>query len=102
MDKIKKLSQAIRLGATFRPKATNFFFIDSRSCAQGAAFEAITGDATEVVSQADKERIQQTLKARFNVTQDLLNEVAYRNNGSKGKPEQTREQIADWLEAQGL
>jgi hypothetical protein len=35
------LSEAIRLGSMLRPKAVDFFFIDGRSCAQGAALEAV-------------------------------------------------------------
>jgi hypothetical protein len=41
MDKITKLSQAIRLGATIRGQCFGSFFKNEQSCALGAAMEAI-------------------------------------------------------------
>lgn len=42
-DKIKKLSEAIRLGATFRPQCRYALFRDGMSCVQGQAYVALTG-----------------------------------------------------------
>lgn len=41
MDKIKTLSEAIALGATFRPQCTGYMFFNGATCALGAASEAI-------------------------------------------------------------
>src|SRR6476659_8997882 len=38
-----KLSDAIRSGAAIRPKAISKFYFEGKSCAIGAAYEAITG-----------------------------------------------------------
>lgn len=40
-DKIKTLSQAIRVGATFRPQCFHSFFDKGATCALGAAMEAV-------------------------------------------------------------
>lgn len=93
-DKIKTLSQAIRLGSTFRPQGFDCFFQGGRTCAIGAAAEALYGE-DGLDSVADK---LDDIKARFQVNQDLLHQV-YNRNDAHG---QTREQIADWLQTQGL
>jgi hypothetical protein len=97
-DKITKLSQAIRLGATFRPQCRGLLFThkfgDVRSCAMGAAWEAITGTAEYV----DLVKAKRILMKRFDVTDSCIEDIQERND----QLGQTREQIADWLEAQGL
>lgn len=94
MDKISKLSQAIRLGATFRPQCTDgHYFNEGKSCAFGAAHEALTGEYNEVLHM-----IVYHVSERF-VIPDLIADQIIKRNDDGGE---TREQIADWLEAQGL
>ena len=92
-DKIKTLSQAIRLGATFRPQCTGGFFEDGKSCALGAAIEALTGVNTEPDIS-----VQGFLLDRFPAVQEVLFEIPIMND----RHGWSRESIADWLEAQGL
>ncbi len=103
MDKITKLSQAIRLGATFRPQCFGALFtyqkvhncshtlvhplITEGSCAIGAAVEA----------PMLKGQIKEGIKKRFNISEDMFNQIVIMND----KERFTREQIADWLEEQG-
>lgn len=99
-DKIKKLSEAIRLGATFRPKGVHRCLMDGKTCALGAALDAVgllerrnlTGDGG--VTQDTWE----TLWERFPVPAGVQRQITDRNDHQG----QTREEIADWLEAQGL
>lgn len=91
-DKIKTLSQAIRLGATFRPQCKLAFFKDGASCALGAALEAL-GFASEFANDG----ATVWLWRRFNIKLNDLNNVARLNDAGW-----TREAIASWLEAQGL
>lgn len=85
-----KLSEAIRIGARLRPQCKRSFFYYGKSCAIGAAIEGIG------LKDADLVRV---LRTRFAKAWDsgVLNKVYAMNNSG-----QTREQIADWLEAQGL
>lgn len=100
-DKIKKLSQAIRLGATFRPQCTNgaFEYKDGKtvgSCALGAAYEAVFGIHYKL--EPHRDITFAPLFERFpEVPNHLVPEIARRNDWMG----HTREQIADWLEAQG-
>lgn len=94
-DKIKTLSQAIRIGSTFRPQCTDLFFseADNATCAIGAAIEAIYGED----ALFDAPRHVGHLKQRFGVNQNTLHEVFRRNDLGA-----TREVIAIWLESKGL
>lgn len=97
-DKLKKLSDAIRLGATFRPQCRECYFHHdgnqvTSSCAIGAAIEALTGE-TEVSSGL----IEEVIEERFGVDTDIEHEIVTMND----KHGMTREAIADWLEAKGL
>ncbi len=103
MDKLTKLSQAIRLGATFHPQCFGTLFTYQRvhncsqllehpliieaSCAIGAASEALMING----------RIKSEFKKRFNISEILFNEIVSKNDIER----LTREQIADWLEEQG-
>lgn len=66
-DKLRTLSDAILLGSTFRPQSFKDIYKHGRTCALGAAAEAIGID----VSKFDKEdgpdnlSIQEALEARF-------------------------------------
>jgi hypothetical protein len=91
-DKLKTLSQAIRLGATFRGQCTGAYFKDDKSCALGAAYEATTGE----VNPPDG-TISPILGKRYNASSSLLHFISVWND----REGLTREQIADRLEAQG-
>lgn len=97
-DKLRTFSQAIRLGASFRPQAFGIMFdADGGSCAIGAAYEAVTGiggfeqngRATEIYKELEK---------RFPGSERIGHSIVIFNDGTKF----TREQIADWVEEQGL
>lgn len=90
-DKITKLSQAIRLGATFRPQCVYGYYERGGSCALGAAAEAIAGEKYMDCSPL------QVIKQRFNVPMAILSSIIRQNDAGR-----TREQIAEHLEAQGL
>jgi len=83
------LSQAIRLGCKLAPKQISGVYVDSNggACAMGAAFLALGIDYRCGWDQVVK---------RFGLPWLLHNDIAALND--KG---QTRESIADWLEAQG-
>lgn len=88
-----KLSAAIRIGARLSGKACGFFVDEiGNTCAQGAALLA--------VGMLDKDFIKchrnmEKLWPDANLA--IVSEIAARNNNMG----QTREEIADWLEAQG-
>lgn len=98
-DKLKKYSQAIRLGATFHPQC----FRNLKkwrmneviaTCAIGAATEAC-GIATNSTSDAISK-----LMERFPGTPREIFEFSLRMNDTM--PQITsREQIADWVASQG-
>lgn len=97
-DKIKTLSQAIRLGSTFRPQgfhAAPEQKANNVSCALLAAAEALTGELVGCSSEA-----MWTVGERFDLIGRhlLFQEIFDRND----KHRQTREEIADWLQSQGL
>ena len=93
-DKIKTLSQAIRLGATFHPQCFYSFHqydpYDSSkiegTCALGAASDAVGIEPNR-------------LRKRFpEVSGNIFYDIIRMNDTEK----KTREQIATWLEEQGL
>lgn len=97
MDKITKLSQAIRLGATFHPQCHRSFFLRNgfgevfNSCALGAAWLALGYDPDRAADAFTE------LRERFNIPVMLLGEITVKNDTGL-----TRESIADWLEKKGL
>lgn len=104
-----KLSEAIRAGAKLRPMTKEgFYFNEGCSCSLGAAYEALTGktlDHHEYSPETQRE-FGSFMQATFPILHDdkrrsgwsnFYNEVVYMND----KSHKTREQIADWLEAQG-
>lgn len=95
MDKITKLSQAIRLGATFRPQCYKTPFDYVGSCVLGAAYEAITGIRSPSLGSYS---MRVWLAMRFGLDTDDLLVIVEMND----RWHMTREQIADWLEAKGL
>ena len=117
-DKIKTLSQAIRLGATFRPQTYGNFCDVIGSCAFGAAFEAVGVEIERekqpwpefkrvMTERGWKEIVKREMRCpdcgdfhglgskHFKTLYAVIVEL---NNYHFW----TREQIADWLEAQGL
>lgn len=93
-----KLSQAIRIGAKLRPQCSRTYFawadrpLAVGSCALGAAWEgAGYGGPTHAPFG-----YQDVCKA-FGITEPLAQSIAIRNDRGD-----TREQIANWLESQGL
>jgi hypothetical protein len=95
-----RLSDAIRIGAKLRPQCTYEPFDKvGRSCALGAAYEATfgrTGDVMEVYGTLPY-RYPALLRQLPSSTKDIMSEIFERND----QWHNTREQIADWLEAQG-
>ncbi len=101
MDKLTKLSQAIRLGSTFRQQCFGVLAVDGRSCAIGAAYEAAFGTLhldefgeTHMGTSAAASR----LSARFGITNGALWKDIIRCNDLG----ESRESIADQLERRGL
>lgn len=92
-DKIKKLSDAIRLGATFRPQCTERYFKGKGSCALGAAAEAV-GISSPIGGK---------LYARFPELHcvELNGRALWSKITQLNDSGSTREQIADWLASIG-
>ena len=121
MDKITKLSQAIRLGATFRPQCYGHMFHDGSSCALGAAAEAVGAKpddgGSSVQDEADEpfDSPWSMLRVRFSEQLDARatdNEAISGVGSSVGVQRMivflndsarwTRERIAQYLEDMGL
>ena len=87
-----KLSEAMRIGARLRPQCcSGDLFVGGKSCAVGAAMEAIGVPYTENMgSYSPAAEYWPFLPTLFGVITDL--------NDSQFC---TREKIADWVEAQG-
>lgn len=84
-----KPSTAIRIGAKFRPQCTRYPLRgDGKSCAMGAAYEGATGKTTNDYI---------VIFDLFPILGQLRTDI-WTMNDAQGK---TREEIADWLEAQG-
>ncbi len=110
-DKIKTLSQAIRLGSTFHPQAFKAMVITShgemKTCALGAALEAIgkLDDANpdwQLCRRFGKKLMDSTVSCPacglFGSTNNVLYMVTHLND----KHEWPREKISDWLQERGL
>lgn len=89
--KTLKLSEALRIGARLRPQCRDVFFINRKSCALGAAYEAITGRYDEHLM------IEALIEIWPHINGGLAAKIASLNDLGK-----TREYIADWLEAHGF
>lgn len=113
------LSAAIREGAKKRPMAQGSYFTYNNyecigSCALGAAYEALTGTAVVEGQLASDEQILNTIG--FYTETDMYRWVEESDGGPLAENHElwrvisilndftgwTREQIADWLETQGL
>jgi hypothetical protein len=107
-----KLSEAIRIGSLERPQAIgNFFRLVGvgessviGSCAWGAAYEAVTGycpslDSDGDIPDEDFHSIEDLLETEFPLEYELLfMQITEMNDSGK----HTREEIADFLEREGL
>lgn len=87
-----KLSAAIRIGAKIRPQAFGMYCSEGRTCALGAALEAINRDPKPLNGSG---LIAAT--EPLGISLELASQVSRRNDSGW-----TREAIADWLEAKGL
>ena len=89
-----KLSAAIRIGARLRPQCRRRFYAHGGSCAIGAAYEAlgITRYATDV----------DAWNRLLYLTGLHDGEIPHWEITSRNDRGESRESIADWLEAQGL
>lgn len=94
--KVLKLSEAIRIGSRMRPKSVRGFFVKGRTCAIGAAFEAAMGRPPQ--GALDDSQMHEFMKM-FPAVQAfaLGTEIVERNDCRN----QSREEIADWLESKG-
>ena len=98
MDKITKLSDAIRLGATFRPQCKVMLFNRGKSCALGAAAEALGYTWAEELKARfpDLGRpMKHPMGERARNLWDIISDL-------NDNHDWTREQISSWLAAQGL
>ena len=86
-----KLSEAIRIGMLRRPQCSRAFFANGRSCAIGAAYEGLFGTPEGFSAR-------RLYSAFPRIPGRIWAQIITQNDGL----DKSREQIADWLEAQGL
>lgn len=91
-----KLSEAIRIGAQYRPQCQGAWFSSDGSCALGAAYEALHGYGNIAGFQRIDNHGNNLMEA-LGAPPSFLGEITWRNDHAG----MTREQIADWLEAKG-
>ena len=99
------LSTAIRLGSLLRPQGFGKYFLNKKSCALGAAFEAMGGQLIEFGMHDGDVRQQfpelargvRCCWCRNAIVVDMLKFVAHLNDDHKF----SREAIADLLEEPG-
>lgn len=91
-----KPSAALRIGIALRPRQAfmTWFDKDNGSCAMGAMYQGMFGS----VSRPERGWASRLHQHNPKMTVDLISRIMNMND-SYGS---TREQIADWLEAQGL
>lgn len=94
--KTLKLSEAMRIGARLRPQCRGDLFDSVGSCALGAAYEGMTGKTDAFFHSDVSDLFPQILGVNGDLN-EIGREVLEKNDGDGW----TREQIADWLEAQG-
>ena len=87
--KVMKLSKAIRIGARIRPQGFGAYFHVGRSCALGAAFEGMKGRPANSIGRL--------IWDELGISPRLHDRIVDLNDAQHW----TREQIADWLEAEG-
>jgi|SRR6185436_2646324 len=94
-----KFSEAIRIGARIRPQCTGRMFARGRSCALGAAYEAVFGPPPENAWDPS-DKAHWTLGPCLSKLSERFGQSVY-EVWSKNDHGWTREEIADWLESQG-
>jgi len=119
MDKIKKLSEAMRYGATLKPRTTGticriWFDGSPRTCALGAALDAVLtarGDESRVEDCVGTCSAIYVLNEQFQETRSkrvvcpvtgAIDEIESVIINLNDEYNWTRERIADWLESEGL
>ena len=85
-----KLSEAIRAGAKLRPQGFGHTHRDGKSCAVGAAYEAMTGKTDWPRDKTIYEYVADASGVPLHVVRYKIAEM---NDSRK-----TREEIADWVE----
>lgn len=108
-----KLSDAIRIGARLRPQGRETLFSNGKSCALGAAYEAVYGDPGRDAGFPDLphdarnkddvfgQRLDESfpaLNTRLGGGFRVKDQVWRKNDNERW----SREKIADWLESQGF
>jgi hypothetical protein len=96
--KTLKLSEAIRIGASYRPQGFNGVLSqihEGTSCALHAAYEAVTGGPAHDEGSDTSYNLTQWA---YRIFGNAATNVIYKNDDEKW----TREQIADWLESRGF
>lgn len=89
-----KLSEAIRIGARLRPQQTNGRYMnDGKSCALGAAYEAVTGRYDENTG------LIPWFQSQYSRLDMLRIGAAIMLRNDRGE---SRESIADWLQGIGF
>ena len=97
--KVLKLSEAIRIGAKLRPQSFGSFFDGEATCAIGAAFEARSGYPSR-----DPNKIVVVVPEALSLYRGIhvgLSDIGLKIVQRNDYLDATREEIADWLEAQG-
>lgn len=96
MDKIHKLSEAIRYGSTFLGECPAFCnpALDC-GCALGTAYLATINSNPTYDEICQK--IMSALSQRYDVPEDVLEDVSFMHF----KRQKNRAECADWLEARG-
>jgi len=90
MDKAP-LSTLIRIGSKLRPQGFHWLVTENgNTCALGAAYMAKYGEEPSAFSV--------NLNKALNIDDYWIDEITLRNDTFR----KTREEIADWLESQGL
>lgn len=96
MDKIKKLSEAIRYGSTFLGETKSFCDEDFKcGCAVGTAYLAVIDGSPK--QYPGGEVMMRALSKRFNVPYDVVGLVSHMHFYIN----KSRAECADWLEARG-
>lgn len=88
-----KASEALRIGAAIRPQCFGQPFYDGASCAIGAIYEGLTGHYAKLNNWQPV--YDYVASAIFPIE---IRSIWFRNDTDRW----SREQIADWLEGQGL
>jgi hypothetical protein len=84
--KTLRLSECIRIGAKMKPQGFESYDFQGRTCAIGAAMDAIGGNLSVLLDMVGRSAFWH-----------MHDQIVWKNDYERW----TREQIADWLESQG-